>query len=166
MKALIFITAIVCVALTSCRTSKTMSDTLKVVNVRDSVNITRLQVIDTIQIQEKRIEGQISLDILKQLGSYEISKNGLSTNITYMHDTIRIETVSDSTFILKINEVISEFHRTMNHSVSDSNKSTQVVIEDKTLINMWKWLFIASIVALVYFQFNPISLRTIFKIRK
>lgn len=163
MRTIALIIAIVCVALSGCRTSKQVFSSSEVKDKRDSISITHIQVIDTVKIPTEKINGSIPIDILKQLGNYTISKNGLTANVRYKHDTVYIDAIKDSSLILTINQLTSEFQSFKNNYHQQEISSTKTVVENKPLINVWKWLFIAAIVVIVYFFFNPFKFKSIFK---
>ncbi|GEM_PF-4258071 len=124
MKTLFFIVAVVCVTLSSCRTVKDKSSTLEVQHIKDSVNIIHSQIIDTIHVPTQKINGSIPVSVLKQLGEYSINKNGLTTRVVYVHDTLEIETTKDSTMIFTIRELFKEYS-------SKSNYQNKAIHQDK-----------------------------------
>lgn len=167
MKLFFFIVAFVCVTLSSCRTSKQVSTTAEVTKTRDSINIIHIKTIDTIRVPEQKLDGKIPAEILKQLGEYSVSKNGLTTKLLYVHDTLYVETTKDSTMLFKVRELIKEYNsKIANQSVIKTDEKTTTIHKKNFFFGFWFWLIIILIICIIVIIYNPFKFLTLFNIFK
>lgn len=148
MKTLFFL-VVVCVTLSGCRTVKDMSSTSEVHHIKDSVNIVHLQIIDTIYVPSQKIDGSIPIDILKQLGEYSISKNGLTTKLIYIHDTLEVETIKDSSLILSVNQLWKEYRLNNTSQNTKSNVKTTIKQPLKSKKHAPFWLILILVLSIL-----------------
>lgn len=141
---------VVCVTLLGCRSTKDTASTLKVVTAKDSINYVHVQLIDTVFVPSEKINGSIPLHILKMLGEYSVSKNGLTTKLIYIHDTLVVETTKDSTMYFQIKEYFKEYklHQDKNHVTSSKVKT--VVKRPLNTFNKYKmyWVLLICLASL------------------
>jgi hypothetical protein len=119
MKKLLFILSIL--LLTSCRLRKEITNTSSV--VRDSVVISRLEVVDTLRLAERKIEGSIGMEWLKHFETYTIQGKGVTTNLQYIHDSIYISTIVDSSQFIYIKQYLHSLSTKHNESFNQKSRS-------------------------------------------